>query len=72
MPYSQKFIQHYENIKVRGAIIYLDSYDDDIIMWYTSQQDDKLTIYFISITIEGCSFFGNTRGYFSMISKLNK
>lgn len=66
MPFSQKYLDEYENLSRFGSIIYIDTIHDDILVWHKSGNN----IVIQSMVVEGCSYFGHSRNYAVFVNKL--
>lgn len=66
-PDSQKYIEEYELKSRIGKVIYVDNNKDDLLIW--SYDKNKSTYHFESLVVEGCSYFGHSRGYNYIIDK---
>jgi thiaminase len=58
-PYSQKYIDHYLSESFQGKVIYFNEQMDDGLVCY----DDGNIRTVKSISRDGCSYFGTSRGY---------
>ena len=62
-PYSQKYIDYYEEQHVMGKIFFVDELTKDALMYYDEFQDGKLVRIIKSISRDHCSYYGDSRGY---------
>ena len=58
MPYSQRYIDHYNDETITGVVIFIDHANDDMLLL---SNDDGFV--FSSMERLGCSYYGTTRGY---------
>jgi hypothetical protein len=65
IPLSQKYCEHYSTKTRTGTVIYIDSNNEDLLIWSTSPSG--LTIQ--SLVVDGCSYYGMSRGYTVCIDK---
>ena len=69
-PYSQKYLEHYNEQNVIGKVFFIDYANHDMLLVYDKickNGSIKRTIG--SFNRWGCSYFGDTKGYSSSISK---
>ena len=71
-PYSQKYLDHYNEQDVRGKIVYIDIENDDLIVYRDEKTGyNTYTRIVKSLNRDYCSYFGDTRGYDYFIQKVN-
>lgn len=59
-PNSQKYITFYDNLSVEGIIFFVDTKNDNMLLYFESPNG---YINIRSLEVEGCHYFGMTRGY---------
>ena len=65
LPYSQKYIDHYENEKIRGRVFFVSN-DDALV--YCDTREGRIVK---SLYVDGCSYgFHDSLGYDLCINKL--
>lgn len=70
VPFSQKYLDYYENEKFRGRIFYINNEFDDMLLYYDNDDSKRIIK---SVYVDGCSYgFDNSLGYFLSIKKLKK
>jgi hypothetical protein len=71
MPYSQRYIEHYNNETVTGKVFFVDNENDDaFVVLDCTDNNGKHIRYVKSINKWGCGYFGNSRGYDMHIEKI--
>lgn len=68
-PFSQKYIDHYENRSFNGIIFYIDADTDNMLLIERSESIKKDEIVIRSLEQDGCHYFGINRGYEYFIKK---
>jgi hypothetical protein len=62
-PYSQKYIEYYDEQEVMGKIFFVDEINKDIFMYYDKIVDDNSVRVIKSLNRDYCSYYGDVRGY---------
>ena len=62
-PYSQKYIDHYNQANFSGFVFYINETLDNMLIYYCVLKNNKQTIVIKSLEIENTSYFGNTNDY---------
>lgn len=60
-PNSQKYIKFYDKLSVEGIIFFVDARNDNMLL-YSKSPNGYINIR--SLEVEGCHYFGMTRGYY--------
>lgn len=67
-PYSQSYIDEYDNQKFIGRVFYIDIENDDALLYFDCE--GKRTIK--SLERDHCSYYGESRGYDYTLFKMNE
>ena len=67
---SQKYIDDYEERGFIGKILFIDNESDNMFFHKILENNNEINI-IKSLEIEGCHFFGMSRGYTYIIEKIN-
>jgi len=70
-PFSQKYIDYYEDKTFSGKIFYIDSDTDNMLLIERSELSKKDEIVIKSLEQNGCHYFGINRGYEYFIKKID-
>ena len=70
-PNSQKYIEYYEEQNVMGRIFFIDVENDDGLIYYdkTNENGEHVRV-ILSFNRPYCSYFGTSKGYDHVISKI--
>lgn len=71
IPNSQKYIDYYEEQNVIGRVFFIDVENDDALIYYdkTNENGENVRVV-LSFNRPYCSYFGTSRGYDHIISKV--
>lgn len=71
-PYSQKYIDYYDEQRVSGTVIFIDEQTDNLFLMSINVDDatHAKEYVFKSLERDGCSYLGTSRGYDYCISQI--
>lgn len=71
MPFSQKYIEYYDEQKVYGKVFFIDNDANDVLMYHDTKDGETITRHITSAERLFCSYYGDTRGYDYCVYLLN-